>query len=319
MAMTKRGRFEAAIAGRPVDRPPVTAWVHFVTDESPPEVFAERAASFFERLDFDICKVVNDYRYPLPDGLETIDGPDDMRRFTRLAMDHPAFVQQPRAIRLLRERLGPDVPILDTGFDPFQQVMRKAGYDRARVVFAHPEAAGEMLEAVCATMEDFMAALRAAGCDGVFFSINGAITGGSRAVDQATYERFMRPYDLRMLAAMAPMVRILHVHGAPVDVTRVLDYPIEALSVSDRLAGNPSIADLRKLTDKCLMGGVNEALITERGVDALRAEVRDTVRQNGGVERLIIAPGCTIPTQTPSFLLRAMVEETKALALPRAA
>jgi uroporphyrinogen decarboxylase len=318
MTMTKRERFEAAIAGRPTDRPPVTAWVHFVTDESPPEVFADRAAQFFERLDFDICKVVNDYRYPLPHGLETIDGPEDMLRFRRVSMDHPAFVKQPRAIRLLRERLGPDVPILDTGFDPFQQVMRKVGYDRARVVFAHPEAAAGMLEEVCATMEDFMAALRGAGCDGVFFSINGAITGGSRAVDQATYERFMRPYDLRMLAAMAPMVRILHVHGAPVDVTRVLDYPFEALSVSDRLAGNPSIADLRKLTDRCLMGGVNEVLIAERSVDALRAEVRDTVLQNGGIERLIIAPGCTIPTQTPSFLLRAMVEETKALALSHA-
>jgi len=45
------------------------------------------------------------------------------------------------------------------------------------------------------------------------------------------------------------MVGILRVHGAPVDVTRVLDYPFEALSVSDRLAGNRSIADLRKLTD----------------------------------------------------------------------
>jgi uroporphyrinogen decarboxylase len=91
--------------------------------------------------------------------------------------------------------------------------------------------------------------VRGAGYDGVVFSINGAITGGSRAVVQATYERFLRPYDLRMLAAMAPMVRILHVHGAPVDVTRVLDYPLEALSVSDRLAGSRSIADLRKLTD----------------------------------------------------------------------
>lgn len=319
MAMTKRERFEAAIAGRPVDRPPVTAWVHFVTDESPAEVFADRAAAFFERLDFDICKVVNDYRYPLPEGLETIQGAEDMRRFRRHSMDHPAFVQQPRAMRLLRERLGPDVPILDTGFDPFQQVMRKAGYDRAPVVFADPDAAAGMLEAVCATMEDFMAALRGAGCDGIFFSINGAITGGSRAVDQATYERFMRPYDLRMLAAMAPMVRILHVHGAPVDVMRVLDYPIEALSVSDRLPGNPTIADLRAMTGKCLMGGVNEALITERGPAALREEVRDTVRQNGGMDRLIVSPGCTIPTQTPSFLLRAMVEETKALALRRAA
>ncbi|WP_439580404.1 hypothetical protein, partial [Elioraea sp.] len=126
MAMTKRERFQAAIAGRPVDRPPVTAWVHFVTDESPPEVFAERAASFFERLDFDVCKVVNDYRYPLPDGLETIDGPDDMRRFARIAMDHPAFAPQPRAIRRLPQRRRPDLPLPDTRVEAVPPVMRKA-------------------------------------------------------------------------------------------------------------------------------------------------------------------------------------------------
>jgi uroporphyrinogen decarboxylase len=133
-------------------------------------------------------------------------------------------------------------------------------------------------------------------------------------VDEATFRSFMRPYDLRMLEAMEGMARILHVHGVGVDVTRVLDYPCEAISVSDRLPGNPSIRTLRAMTSRCLMGGVNEAAIAERSIPATRAEVRDAIAQNGGMRGLIISPGCTIPTQTPTPALRAMVEEAKALA-----
>jgi uroporphyrinogen decarboxylase len=317
MAMTKRERFEAALTGAPVDRPPVTAWVHFVTDTLPAEVFVERMLRWFRDLDWDICKIVNDYRYPMPEGLETIEGPADLLRIAdqALTMDHPAFTQQPKAVRLLREALGPDVPILDTSFDPFQQVMRRVGYERAERVFAHEREAKIMLEAVCETMCAYMRVMRAAGCDAMFFSINGAIVPPNpRGVDEATFRAFMRPYDLRMLEAMEGMARILHVHGVGVDVTRVLDYPCEAISVSDRLPGNPSIRALRAMTPRCLMGGVHELAIAERSLPATRAEVRDAIAQNGGVRSFIVAPGCTIPTQTPTAALRALVEETKALA-----
>ncbi|MDW8444679.1 MAG: uroporphyrinogen decarboxylase family protein [Acetobacteraceae bacterium] len=175
-----------------------------------------------------------------------------------------------------------------------------------------------MLHVVAQDMARYLRAVREAGADGVFFSINGAITAGRRAVDRDTFETLMRPFDLELLEAAAPMVRILHVHGAPVEVSRVLDYPVEVLSVSDRLPGNPTLAQLRALTALPLMGGIDESLICERSVAALRAEIADAVRQNGGVRGLIIAPGCTIPTQTPSFLLRAMVETTRGLALAAA-
>ncbi|MBM3557756.1 MAG: hypothetical protein FJX47_19630, partial [Alphaproteobacteria bacterium] len=201
---TKRERFQAAIAGAPVDRPPCTAWLHFVTDVHPGEVFATRAAEWFRRFDWDICKVVNDYRYPLPEGLETIDGPADLERFRRLPVEHPAFQEQPKVVEILRAILGPDVPIMDTGFDPFQQIMRKAGYDRAGVIFANKRESLRALDAVCETMVDYLKAMKGAGCDGVFFSINGAIRPpNARGVDDETYRTFMRPYDIRMLEAMS--------------------------------------------------------------------------------------------------------------------
>ena len=154
------------------------------------------------------------------------------------------FAEALKYMRLLRAELGPDVPIMITTFDPFQQVTRRVGYTKAKFVFEHPDEAIPMLERVCDALCDYMHAVREAGCDAVFYSIDGAITPpAKRGIDDATYRTFVRPCEIRMAEAMAGMVRVLHVlhvHGSSLTVERVLDYPFEVLSVSDRLKGNPT-------------------------------------------------------------------------------
>ncbi|HMS81427.1 MAG TPA: uroporphyrinogen decarboxylase family protein, partial [Burkholderiaceae bacterium] len=306
--MTKRERFEAAVRGGPIDRPPLTAWIHFGTDALGGTEHAMRHARFFRDYGLDICKVVNDFRYPMPPGLETLLEPADFARLWRAPPDSPSFAEELKCIRLLRAELGPDVPIMITTFDPFQQVMRRVGYTKAKFVFEHPDEAIPMLERVSDALCDYMGAVREAGCDAVFYSINGAITPpGKRGIDDATYRTFVRPYEIRMAEAMAGMVRVLHVHGSSLTIGRVLDYPFEVLSVSDRLKGNPTLAELRGLTDRCLMGGIDESSIIEMSLPEVRAQVRDAIAQ-AGRERFILSPGCTIPTQTPWYLLKAIGE-----------
>jgi len=70
--MNKRQRFEAAVNGGDIDYPPCTVWVHFVTDALPGEEAARRHAAYVRTYDWDMCKVMHDYRYPLPAGLETL-------------------------------------------------------------------------------------------------------------------------------------------------------------------------------------------------------------------------------------------------------
>ncbi|MBN9461288.1 MAG: hypothetical protein J0H00_08670 [Burkholderiales bacterium] len=304
--LTKRQRFEAAVAGGPVDRPPCTAWVHFASDHLGGTEHAMRHARFVHDNDWDICKIVNDFRYPLPDGVETLTGPAEMRRFAREPMTRESFREELKCIRLLRAEFGPDMPIMLTTFDPFQQVMRRVGYTKAHLVFEHPRESLAMLEAVCETMEEYMGAVREAGCDAVFFSVNSAIKPPhSRGIDERIFREFFRPFELRMLEAMAGMTRALHIHGTDLDVSRVIDYPVEVISVSDRLPGNPSLAQLRAMTPKCLMGGIDESTIVERSLPELREEIHDCVRQIGR-ERFILSPGCTIPTQTPWYALEAI-------------
>lgn len=310
--MNKRERFHAAVNGGDVDHPPCTVWVHFVTDTLPGEEAARRHATFVRTYDWDICKVMHDYRYPLPEGMETLESREDMLKFERQnASTLRNYVEQLNLIRALRKDLGPDVPIVDTFFDPFQQVMRKAGYGRAHIAYENPKEALKMLDAVTDTVCQYLHALREAGCDGVLYSINGAITpAGDRGIDDATFNTFLRPFDLRVLEAMQGMTRILHVHGTYIDMKRVLDYPCEVFSVSDRLKGNPSLADLRRITDKCLMGGINEQKIQERAIPELREEMWDAFKQ-AGKRKLILSPGCTSAPQTPVHLLRTVRAESR--------
>ena len=288
--MNKRERFMAAIEGGAIDSPHCTAWIHFGTDRLGGTKHAQRHARFVRDNDWDICKVVNDFRYPAPEGMQTLTSAADMRRYGRAPMSSENFVEELKCVRLLRAEFGPDMPIMITAFDPFQQVLRRVGYARAPLVFANQDAALMMLNAVCDSMCEYMRLVREAGCDAVFFSVNSAICPPqTRGVSEEVFRTFLRPFEIRMLEAMAG----------------VLDYPMEAVSGSDRLAGNPSLGELRAMTGKCLMGGVNEVAITERSLPELREEIFDCTRQIGR-EKFILSPGCTMPTQTPWYLVRAI-------------
>ena len=84
---------------------------------------------------------------------------------------------------------------------------------------------------------------------------------------------------------------------------------MDALSWEDRLAG-PTLAEARRRTDKCLIGGVDHLRALTASPDEVRAEALDAIRQTGG-RGFILAPGCTFPDPTPEANLRALGEAAK--------
>ena len=308
--MNKRERFHAAVRGEAVDRPPVTAWVHFLSDHLPGEETARLHLRFLEAYDWDVLKVMNDYRYPVPAGVQTFEDPESIRAFRPLGLEEPAFAEQLKCLAALRSALGPDVPLVDTMFDPYQQMLRNVGFSEAANLQRHAKDTMRALEAVADTLVRYIGAVKAQGVDALFLSINGAIRDGfPRGSTPEVYDQFQRRFDLELLRAAEGMVRILHVHGVGLEPDRVLDYPCEVISVSDRLRGNPSLSELRKLTDKCLMGGIDETKIQERTLPSLAAEVDDALAQ-AGPRKFILAPGCTIPSFSPRRSLRFLREYT---------
>lgn len=309
--MNKRELFHAAVRGDALERPPVTAWVHFLSDHLTGEETARLHLRFLEAYDWDLLKVMNDYRYPVPFGVQTYEDPESIRAFKPRGLDEPAFAEQLKCLSALRAALGPDVPLVDTMFDPYQQMLRNVGFAETPNLWKHRKDTLQALEVVAGTIVRYIKALRAQGVDALFLSINGAIRDGfPRGSTREVYEIFQRPFDLELLRAAEGMVRILHVHGAGLELERVLDYPCEVMSLSDRLAGNPSLAELRKRTDKCLMGGIDETRIQERTLPALAQEVDDARAQAGG-RSFMLAPGCTVPSFTPRRTLRFLREYTR--------
>jgi uroporphyrinogen decarboxylase len=302
--MNKRQRFHAAIRGELVDHPPVVAWCNFATDAVDGAENARRQLEFHAACGWDICKVMNDYRMLPPAGIETIETPDDMLRFARQPMTERAYAEQLKCLRIMRAALGPAVPLVDTLFEPFFSLLFAVGFSKAGLIRAHPVEAAAMLGALTDTFVDYVAEIRKIGVDGVLYATNACILPPvSRGIDDAAFRTFHEPYDLRLLGAMEGLVRIVHAHGNPIDLARILHYPCEAFSWSDRLAGNPSIASVRAWTSKCLMGGVDESKLHERTLPEVRAEVADAFTQAGGTSNFILSPGCNVAPGTAKRIL----------------
>ena len=311
--MNRRERFFAAVRGEDIDRPPVTAWVHFLSDHLSGAQTASLHRAFVETYDWDVAKVMNDYRYPVPAGVQTLEDPASLRAFGPLGLDEPCFAEQLQCLAALRAALGPDIALIDTGFDPYQQVLRNVGFDQAPHMCKHQGEALRTLETVAENTCRYIEAVAAQGVDAFFLSINGAIREGfPRGSNRQIYETFQRPFELRLLHAAAGMVRILHVHGAGLDIGRVLDYPCEVISISDRLPGNPSLAALRRITPKCLMGGIDETRFQEHNLPAIAREIDDALAQ-AGRRKFILAPGCTLPSFSPKRSLAFLHEYTRQL------
>lgn len=309
--MNKMQRFKAAINGGHVDWPPLLAWVHFLSDHLDSKRVVDLHLQYMAAYDWDIMKVMNDYRYPVPAGVENLVTVDAFQKFKPLGMDERAFSVQLDCVRELRTALGPDVPLMDTIFEPYQQILRNVGFDQADNLLSRGSKALPALEAVTQTMCDYVRATRKAGADAIFMTINGGIPRGMpRGVTKQQHEYFQKPFAMEVLKAAEGMTRILHIHGSYLQMDRVEGYPYEVLSVPIKGAGNPSLVEMRGMTDKCIMGGLDETLLHERSLPELAREI-DEVMAQAGSEKFILAPGCTIASFTPQRTLTFLREHSR--------
>lgn len=310
--MTKLQRFTAALNGDDVDRLPVSMWLHFATEHLSSEETARAHIRYFNTYDWDYLKSMNDYRYPMPNG-DMVTNADELLAFAPLPMTEPAFAKQLASLRIVRESLGADVPIVETLFNPLQTLVRGSGLSAQQLALAHPSAGHAALEAITQTLIDYVNALRGIGVTGLFYSINGAVNPESGGLTDAQFNEFVRPYDLRILRAAEGMARIAHVHGFDLLFERTLDYPVEAYSWSHHNTA-PSLAQARKLTSAALVGGINEVAIAKQSVADISADIEAAVRE-AGTRKLLIGPGCTVPPDTPYRLQMAAGRAARGAAL----
>ena len=265
-------------------------------------------ARFLKSYGWDLTKVMGDYRYPVPAALRSLDDPALLDQFHAVDLDAPCFAEQLIWLKALRASMGAEFPFLETGFDPYQSILRNIGRDQEANLWNYKDATLRALDRACDSICAYVRAIKKLGIEGYFYSTNAAIPNGQpRGASTDVYETFLRPYDLRILKEAEGVVRVLHVHGTGLDLERVTDYPCEVINLSDRLPGNPTLRELRQWTGKCLMGGLDESKFADMSLTAIAAQVDDAIAQ-AGREHFILAPGCTIPSFSPKRSLMFLRE-----------
>ncbi|HEY8489508.1 MAG TPA: uroporphyrinogen decarboxylase family protein [Dehalococcoidia bacterium] len=335
--MTTWERVQAALHGEPVDRVPLSCWGHDYLREWTAEGLAEATLEFQRRYGWDFIKVNPRATYyaeawgarfrPSGDPLRgplLVEAPlrtaADLRRIQPVDPSAGPFAEQLTALRLMARELRGEVPLLQTVFNPLSVIGRltagESREERAALVRGFmreaPEALHAALAAVAATLAGYAARCLEAGAAGVFFA---TVDWGTRDVaTDGEYLTFARPYDLTVLTAVreAPF-NVLHVCGARNMLDLLADYPVHAFNWAADLPGNPGLREARERYGRAVMGGLDERrTLPEGSPEEVAEQVRRAIRETGG-RGVLVAPGCSIPPQTPEANLRAAVQAARTL------
>lgn len=311
--MNRRDRFYAAVNGQPVDRVPVSVWVHFGIPYLTGDEAAEYHCQFLRQYNFDIAKAVSDYRFDLPGELHQIQSVSDIASVKKIPVTNSSFAEQLNLLKGLRQRLGESWPVIDTFFDPLQLVLRRTGFSAMKLILDNPVEATSMIRAATDSIIDYVRELKKIGVDGAFYSTRAAaMEQGDQGFSDSSFEQLMKPYDIAILEEMKGMVRLLHTCKSHLDLSRIQDYPHEVLSWADLDPSCPTMEQVRQNSDKCLMGGIDQSRVVEQSIEEIKHDMDSAIAVNRG-QNFILSPGCTIGSNVPDHVLKTISSYTRQL------
>jgi uroporphyrinogen decarboxylase len=319
--MSKRERVLATLHGEQTDRVPVSIWGHFRSDPHRAEDLAKATIENQRRYEWDFIKMMPSGMY-YPEALgctltpasgpgavnaladSIIKRPEDWERLPVLDPRAGWLAEHVRCVRLVREAIGPDVPILQTLFSPLT-VAHKLSLHLAfeESVRSHRPRLEAGLRAILEGSKRFAAATLDAGADGFFFATQEA---NRDTLGEADFLALGKRYDLELLGAIRERASflLLHVCRANILANLVADYPVHAINWEVQVT-RPTLAEARSLWPRTLVGGLDRhGALLDGTPDDVRSEVRQVLAE-AGPGRFIVSAGCAIPTDCPPANLLA--------------
>ena len=308
--MTKIERLDAVLRGEKPDRVPISMWYHFGNQHLSGEKFAAIALEWFEHYDFDFLKLMNDYFYPMPEGIEEVKSVEDLGKIVRFDPESCDWREQLVAVKIIAERLAGKAYFIDTVFDPWQSLQRSvAGEHLVGLAKSAPNELKAALDLVADNLIAYSKKTLSLGASGIFMSL----LGSSSQMDRELFLEFAKPSAMKVLEAVKDFgsMNTVHIHGVGTYVDDILNFPVAIMSWEDRLEGNPSLEEMKRRWPGVVMGGIDHEQVTRVSTAYCRENVREGMRI-GGERRFILANGCSIPTWLDPHALKAMVDTAKA-------
>jgi uroporphyrinogen decarboxylase len=303
--MNKVERVDRVLRGEEVDHPPISLWYHFGVQHGSGEPFARITLDFFKHYDFDFLKVMNDYYYPAPQGLDTVRTRQDLQKFKAFDLEHSEWREQFKALRIISRELKGRAYFIDTVFDPWQSIRRSvAGENMEHLAQNEPDALHAALAVVSDNLIAYAMTSLEIGAAGIFMSVPAA----RELVSRDVFLTFVKPYAQKVFAAVSGKGRMntAHIHGEDLYMDECLDFPVSVFSWWDRGPCGPSLASVKQRFSGCVMGGIDQTLLTRRSPAFLKSHVAEGVAL-GGDRRFFLANGCSIDTWVNPDSVRAVV------------
>jgi len=313
----------AALGGEPVDRVPLAFWLHNFATENSAAGLAGETQRLSDTFHWDFLKPQSraqcfaemwgltytpskERATPFTVTREPLASAQDVGALRPVDPRRGALGEQLEALRMIRARVGPDLPIIWTIFSPMMVLpfLVRGGKTQALSFLRSDGAAVERgLGAIAETLAAYARAALAAGADGLFYATNVA-TRALMSADEC--RRFQRRFDLPVLAAVehAPF-NLLHVCGEDILFDEFADYPVTAFSWA-LFPGNPSLEDVHRRTGRAVVGGLPaKPQIASMTAGALVERAKAAIGEMEG-RSLLLGPDCSINPDTPESLLHAV-------------
>lgn len=321
--MTHKERVLSTLRGAEADRLPVCMWRHFFRDEGTTEGLVAATLSYQRDFDWDFVKVNPRASYHVEDwGVSTSYSGDNPPRVTHHPICDPAdwariVVINPlqgvlgahlRALELIRDSVGRQVPFLMTVFNPISIASRLTSSEElfARHLREYPSLVIPAMEAIAETFVQFSAACVERGASGLFFATTAWATRVN--LSEKEYREIARPLDVRVLESVSNAeFNILHVCRDYNMLPVLADYPVHAVNWDMWGKGNMPILEARVILDgKIAVGGVPHGVaLTDASPGELTRTI-GTLRRLNGYKGWMLGSGCTYSPETPPENIRAI-------------
>jgi len=219
-------------------------------------------------------------------------------------------------IHLLKEKVGGEIPVLGYLQAPFRHASMLRSPEKILIdVYKSPQSVKDLLELCVSTQIIWGTALVQAGADVLFISDP---MSSSDMISPKIWMTFAQPYTTKVVSALKKLGAkiIMHICGDTADrLKSMAATEVDCLSLDSKV----NMSEARNILGDniCLMGNLDPTNVLVFGTpERVEKESLHLMASVAGIKgNYILSSGCTVPINTPSENIRAMVSATKKFAL----
>ncbi len=315
--MTRKERIMAALAKEEVDRIPLGMWYHLPHVDQDAVALAETQIHMAEDYGLDFIKMMPFGNYQAVDyglsctyyctptqavferkyDIESAEEWGELKELPGCYGCHGKTLAAAMQIAKQQKKKGLEIPFLQTIFSPLTIARKLAGDRIFTDMKEEPALLHHALDAIMRTSINFVKENVNAGVSGFFFASQ---CSSYDLMTEEEYREFGARYDVPILNSIKDdtFFNVIHIHGENTMFKLLSSYPVNCVNWHDRWVA-PDLAQARTITDKCLMGGINESWLGKAEPGEIKIHIKEAV-ELGGRRGLILSPGCCASMKTPA-------------------